>query len=226
MSENDLVKYVTYVPNRGIARVKAGRVELYSTQNDVTLYAAVDTYLVDATWISRMTWNNDTDAEQSCVVEYETGLNITEGGKITNGYSVGAAFDGFSISFEQQQKVFTTTETKEAKTISIPVTVPARSYVTFYQRRYKFKNSMFFILDTGNQLYNIGSWGSYDLSRLDCILEIMSEDYVILSSDLDGSAAGTIDVKGLVEAVPSVGLTWKREDCPEECQTRLEDLGV
>jgi hypothetical protein len=83
---------------------------------------------------------------------------------------LGAAYEGASVTIGLQTRVFTRTETRESRTITINMRVQRntclcsvgrsryltnprareRSCLIFYQRRYKFKDSMFLIL---------GAWG-------------------------------------------------------------------
>jgi len=54
---------------------------------------------------------------------------------------------------------------------------------------------MSFIPDPWGREWSVGSWGSYEIGRKECEVEIDSEDYATLQSELDGSKTGTIDVK-------------------------------
>lgn len=224
-SGHDLYKYVTYEPQGGNARVKAARETIYHISGDEAMHAAVDTYLVNTLWVRVMSWKNDTDAEHEYNVEYKTELRVTQGSEVNNGYSVAAAYEGITVTIEQQHKVFKSTETTETKTTSVRVTIPPRSQVIFYQRQYNFKCSMSFILDAWGQEWNVGSWGGYDLSRKDCTVEVSSEDYATLETELDGTTTGTMDV-ATVGAIVIAGITRKRDTCTERCKSRLEDMHV
>lgn len=189
------------------------------------MYAAVDTYLVDATWVVISSWKNDTDAAQQATVEYRTELRVAQGAEVNHGYSIASAYKGMTITMERQNKVFKTTESTEAKTMTMKMTIPARSRLIFYQRRYSFKNSIFFILNAWAQDWNVGSWGGYNISRKDCTVEVFSDDFAILTTELDGSITGTMDV-ATVEAVAAAGATRKRDDCTERCKKKLEEMRV
>ena len=54
---------------------------------------------------------------------------------------------------------------------------------------------MFFILDAWEREWNVGSWGSFEIKRNECDVEIDSEDFATLQVEFDGSKTGTIDVK-------------------------------
>ena len=221
---NDLYKYVTYKPKGGDALVKAAREEIYNGPGEA-LYAAVDTYLVDITWIAKLSWKNDTDAEQRYSVECTTEFRITQGSEVNKGYSVASAYKGMTVTMEGQKKVLKNTETTEMKTITVDVIVPPRSRLVFYQRRYSFKSSMFFILDTQGKDWSVCSWGGYNLSTKDCTVEVFSEDYATLETELDGYTTGTMDV-ATVSAVTGQGTFKMRENCTERCKKKLEEMRV
>jgi len=216
---------VVYKPSGGDALVKSGRQEIYCFRGDEALYAAINTYLVDTTWVSRMSWRNDTDATQTVTYSYTTGLTVTKGNEITNGFSLGAEYKGASVKFDHQERVFATTETTEAMTVTINLNVAPRSLLIFYQRRYRFRNSIFFIIDAWGQDWNVGSWGGSDLSRKECEVEIMSDDYATLQAELDGTTTGTINVD-TVGAVQDAGIARKRENCTKRCKSKLEVMGI
>jgi len=220
-----MYKYAVYKPSGGDARIKSGREEIYATRGDEALYAVVDTYLVDITWVSKMSWKNDTDAAQKYSYSYTTGLKVTQGSEVNNGFSLGASFKGVGITVDHSEKVFKSSETTESRTVTMEVNVPPRSRTIFYQKRYKFRKSMFFILDAWGREWNVGSWGSYEIRRKECEVEIDSEDFATLQAELDGSKAGTIDVE-TVGGTHGVDVTRKREDCTSRCKNKLDEMGA
>jgi len=225
MTDSDVYKYVVYKPSGGDALVNSGRQVIYYYSGDEALYAAINTYLVDTTWVSRMSWNNDTDATQTYTHSYTTGLTVTKGDDVSNGFSLGSKYKGSSVKVDHQERVFATAETTEATTVTIDLNVAPHSFLIFYQRRYRFRDSMFFILDAWGQDWNVGSWGGYDLSKKECEVEIMSDDYATLQAELDGTTTGTMSVD-TVGAVQAADTTRKRENCTERCKSKLDDMGV
>lgn len=87
-----------------VLRIKFGREEIYVTPGDEALYAVVDTYPVDITWVSKMSWKNDTDAKQTYTYSYTTGLTVTQGSEVNNGFSLGASFKGVGITIDHSEK--------------------------------------------------------------------------------------------------------------------------
>ncbi|KAH9981786.1 hypothetical protein BJV74DRAFT_65440 [Russula compacta] len=221
----DLYKYTVCKPRGGDALVKSSRQEIYYLPGEEALYAAVDTYLIETAWVSRMSCRNDTDATQTYSHSCSTGLRITNGSEVNNGFSLKHKYDGTSVTIEHQQRVFKTTETTEAKTITITLSVPPRSLLVFYQRRYRFRDTMSFVLDAWGQDWNVGSWGGNGLLMKTCEVEIMGEDYLTVTAELDGTRTGTIDVQ-TVDRVSLADNTRRRENCPTRCKDKLDAMRV
>ncbi|KAK0212457.1 hypothetical protein DFS33DRAFT_29704 [Desarmillaria ectypa] len=220
-------KYVVYKPKGGDAMVKSGRSTIYHVAGDQAFYASIDTYLVDTTWVSKMSWENNTAAAQTYSLQYTTELKVTKGSEVTNSVGIGAAYKGLSMSMDSQTKVFTTYETTQSQTKTITLSVPPKSTLTFYQKKYRFKDTMFFVLDAWNEEWNAGSPGGYNITRKECEVEIMSEDYLTTDVALVDSATGTMDVK-TVSRADSEGLrkTRKRENLTERAKGELSKMGV
>jgi len=223
---NDLYKYTVYKPSNGDALVKSGREQIYFIQTVEALYAAVDTYFIDTTWVWGMSWKNDTDATQTYAYTYTAGLTITKGSEVNNGFSLEAAYKRMSVTIDHQEKVFKPAETTETRTITTNLSVPPHSLLIFYQRRYKFRSSMFFVLDTAwGRFWNICKLDSSDLLRKECEVEIMSEDYATLRAELDGTRTGTINVD-TVNRAQGADMTKKREECSDRCKEKLAGMLV
>jgi len=220
-----MYKYTVYKPSGGDARIKAGRETLYYISGDEALYAAVDTYLVDITWVSKMSWKNDTDATQTYAYSYTTALAITKGSEINNGFSVSGSFKGLGLTVDHSEKVFKSTETTESKTTAVTISVPPRSLLIFYQKRYNFRKSMFFILDAWMQEWNMGSWGGSTPTKLACEVAIESEEFATLDAELDASTTGTVAVDS-ISGTPGAGMTRKRENCTQRSKAEVEAMGA
>jgi len=103
--QTDTYKYLVYKPSGGDARVRAERETLYYRPGDEALYAGAERYLVDITWISNMSWRNDTDAAQTYTHTFTTELKITQGSEVTTRFSLGVTYKGACISFNHQMKL-------------------------------------------------------------------------------------------------------------------------
>ncbi len=86
---------------------------------------------------------------------------------------------------------------------------------------------MFFVLRAWVQEWNVGSPGGYELTRKECEVEIMSEDYLITDTALVDSATGTIEVKCVLTAESdNVGQIRKREDLTQWSKDALSKMGI
>jgi hypothetical protein len=59
--KSDPYRYAVYKSRGGDAESNLGAMRYYF-RGDKALYAAVNTYLIDATWVSRISWKNDADS--------------------------------------------------------------------------------------------------------------------------------------------------------------------
>lgn len=174
-----------------------------------------------------MSWENNTSAAQEYSKEYKTELKVTSGTEVTTSISIGAAFEGLSMSMDNQVKEFTTYETTKSQTKTITVNVHSRESLTLYQRRYRFKTMMFFILDAWGEEWNAGSPGGYNIARKEVDVDIMSEDYLTTSVPLNTSATGKMTVKGVARAnVESGRKTRKRENLTDKAKSALSKMGI
>ncbi|KAJ7914105.1 hypothetical protein B0H13DRAFT_2325694 [Mycena leptocephala] len=141
-----LYDYRVYHPT-GTARTFARREMIYSRAGDEAMHAVINRFLERVQWIQLVAWNNDTDAPQQYQYSYTTGLTITEGREVTNGFDLGASYRGMSIGFSHSTRTFKSTETTSSQTTTITVNVPPRSQLIFYQQRYDFRDNITFIND-------------------------------------------------------------------------------
>lgn len=222
--------HIVYKPKNGNALVKSGRTTIYNSPGNQAFYAARDTYLIDTTWIYKMSWENNTDATQTYSLKYTTGLKVTVGSEVSASVGMGAAYEGLSISMDISTKVFSSTETTSGVEKTITLNIPPKSRLTFYQRKYRFRDTMFFVLDAWNEEWNAGSWGGYTITRKECEVEIMSEDYLTTDIVLDSSSAGTMTVPTVSRSDPSNiegrRLTRKRENLTEWAKDDLSRMGL
>ncbi|KAK0494806.1 hypothetical protein EDD18DRAFT_1463867 [Armillaria luteobubalina] len=208
------------------ALVKSARSAIYNFPGKESLFASIDVYLIDITWMSKMSWENDIIAEQTYPLQYMTGLQVTKGAEVTNSVSIGAEFKDLSLSMDIEAKTFTTYETTNTQIKTISLRVPPKSTVAFYQKRYRFKIKMFFILDAWGQEWNVGSQGGSDIERKECEVEIMSEDFLTTDRVLD-PATGTIEVKTVSKAdTAEARRTRKHEDLTQWSKDALSKIAI
>ncbi len=163
----------------------AGWVTFYSRPGNEAMYAVVNRFLKRVQWVQLIAWKNDTDATQQYQYSYTTGLIITQGSEITNGFNLGASYKGISIGVNHSRRTFKTTKITSSATTTITVSVPPRSELMFYQKRFDFCNNITFINNAWGQEWNIGPWGGYTpLTTKVSLVKIMAEEYFTKSARL------------------------------------------
>ena len=154
-----------------------------------------------------------------------TGLTITGGSEVNNGFPLGAIYQGATVTIDNQERVFKPTETMESRITTINLNVPPRSLLIFYQKGYRFRNSIFFILNAWHRDWNVGLWESQETARKECGVEIMSEDYVVLQSPNELGGTGIVNVN-TVDGVQGTDATKTWGDCTNRCKERLRAMRI
>ncbi|KAJ7506953.1 hypothetical protein B0H11DRAFT_1969634 [Mycena galericulata] len=224
VAPRDLYDYRVYTPT-GTARTFSGRATIFYSSGDQAMYAVINRYLERIQWIQLIAWKNDTDATQQYQYSYTTGLTITEGKEVTNGFNLGASYEGMSIGVDHSQRTFKSTETTSTKTTTITVNVPPRSELVFYQKRFDFRDNITFINDAWGQEWNIGPWGGYSpLTTKVTYVNIMAEEYFTRSARLpEGPGSVTVDT---VASASIAGTTRKRENVTQRAKDALSNMGL
>ncbi|KAF8629003.1 hypothetical protein AX17_005859 [Amanita inopinata Kibby_2008] len=216
-----------YIPYSGEdILVKSSLETIYQDEGE-SLYAAIDIRFVEARWIVRTFWSNDTRAEMRSEYDYTTYLRITDGDNATNTVPINEAFKYLTLNMNELSRQFSKHETTETKTKSVSLTVPPNSVLLFFQREYKFKTSMFFVLKTASGEWNVGSSGGQDIARKECAVAIMSEEFFITDDSYPVmEATGTV----VASTVPSAHKegdreTRRYEDLSDKAKEVLGELG-
>ncbi|PBK82796.1 hypothetical protein ARMGADRAFT_1019409 [Armillaria gallica] len=174
-----------------------------------------------------MSWENNTAAAQTYSLQYTTQLTVTQGTEVINSVGIGAEYKGRSLSMNGETETFSSYETTDTQTKTVTLSVPPKSMLAFYQRKYRFRDTMFFVLDAWGQEWNAGSQGGYDITRKTCEVEIMSEDYLTTDTALVDSATGSMEVKSVSRAdAENSRKTRKHENLTERAKKELSKMGV
>ncbi|KAF7374175.1 Zinc-type alcohol dehydrogenase-like protein C2E1P3.01 [Mycena sanguinolenta] len=193
----------------GTARTFAGRQIIYYIASDEGMYALI-------------TWKNETAATQEYQYTYTTGLIVTQGSEVSNGFSLGASYEGMSIGVDHSTRTFKSTETTTTLTTIITIRVPPYSELIFYQKRFDFRDEITFINDAWGQEWNIGPCGGYKpLTTKVTSVNIMAEEYFTRNAPLPGSVA--VDT---VASASRAGWTRKRENVTQMAKDMLVKMGL
>ncbi|KAF8907560.1 hypothetical protein CPB85DRAFT_1436408 [Mucidula mucida] len=136
---------------------------------DEAMYAVVNRFLERIQWIQLMAWKTTPMQRSSTSTPTTTGLTITQGSEVTAGFNLGASYEGIHLE----------------RTTTITVSVPPRSELVFYQKRFTFRDEITFINDAWGQEWNIGPWGGYSpLTTKVSKVNVMAEEYFTSSARL------------------------------------------
>ncbi|KAF9047733.1 hypothetical protein BJ165DRAFT_1526997 [Panaeolus papilionaceus] len=224
-ASDNLYQYLVYRPSSSTPRVWSGRRTNFYYAGDEAMYSAINRFLDSVNWIQLISWKNDTAATQTYSYSYTTGLKITQGSEVNQGFDLGASYEGMSIGYNYSQRTFKTTETTSSKTTTITVNVPPHSLLVFYQRRYDFRDEITFICNAWGREWNIGPWGGYSpLVKKITAVQIMAEEYFTSATQLpNGPGSISTDYVG---AAAITDTTRKRENVTQRSKNVLDRMGL
>ncbi|KAK0188134.1 hypothetical protein F5146DRAFT_1141583 [Armillaria mellea] len=153
----------------------------------------------DTAWISQMSHQNTADSAQTYTLE------------------IGASYNGLTMTMDTQAKVFSDSEKEWHED----------DFVECLCKKYRFRDSMLFVLDTSGQEVNAGSPDGDGVLKNEREVEIMSEDYLIVGAMLGRSATGAMDVPSIVRADVEDGReTQNPKDLPAMAKDVLTKMGL
>ncbi|PPQ78340.1 hypothetical protein CVT24_006463 [Panaeolus cyanescens] len=224
-TSDDLYQYLVYKSSSLTPRVWSGRKTNFYYPGDEGMYSCINRFLESINWVQLISWKNDTAATQTYQYSYTTGLTITEGREVNEGFNLGLSFFGMSIGYNHSTRTFKSTETTTSQTTTIDVNVPPHSLLVFYQRRYDFRDEITFICDAWGREWNIGPWGGYSpLVKKIAKVQIMAEEYFTSAVYLP-SGPGSI-VTDTVPPAPITDITRKRENVTKKSKAVLDRMGL
>ncbi|EIW57236.1 uncharacterized protein TRAVEDRAFT_65157 [Trametes versicolor FP-101664 SS1] len=202
------------------ALVNTKLLAIYYNHAVEALQAAADTYCTDMTWVLKGSWENTTGSAQSHTHQYTTELKVTQGSEVTNGgVPLVASFKDFTMTIDASIKTFSADETTTPQTKTVTVEAAPGKKAMFYQRVYKFRTEMFFVMDTASVARNVAAVSGDGLSRKTCVVEIWSGDYLVTDKELNATP-GAVQFKTYPRAnkesdrqtVARSGLTTRARD--------------
>ncbi|PPQ71019.1 hypothetical protein CVT24_011935 [Panaeolus cyanescens] len=222
---DDLYEYLVYTPTSATPRVWSGRRTIFSRPGDEAMYSCVNRFLEAINWVQLISWRNNTAATQTYSYSYTTGMTITQGSEINQGFNLGASYQGMSIGYNFSHRVFKTTETTSSRTTTVTVNVPPHSLLIFYQRRFDFRDEVTFICDAWGREWNIGHWGGYrPHTQLNTRVQVMAEEYFTSERRLL-SGPGRVTTTNVARA-PIADITRMRENVTRRAKDMLVRMGL
>jgi len=187
---------------------------IYHHKGEQALYKMVDVHLEGYEWVPIGKWDNHGDKP----ITYKSELKITQGDSVEERWGFKLAFRGlqFNIGGNKQRFSREETTTSNEYTVTVPADLKLPAYV--YQKRYKFKAQLWFLLDDRNQVWTVGEYKKPGVLSEDGVVEINSDECVVKPLPLSGE--GSIDVAH-AEHIRKQDNIKQFDECPSRCQNFL-----
>lgn len=202
---------------------KQSKQQIYYKANDQALYAIKDLQFVGWEWV--LIYSHVNDSNESVSYEEEVTIKHTFKSGASNDleWKLGLEFHGASVSGGGASHTFTEEEISQGTKRTHKFTVPAKSALYVYQRRYNFKSVVWFILDAWNELSRVGHNDNYER------VEAVAESFV----DANELASTLEEITGATTFVPDAGgerakfdHTRRFYNCTERCKGNLQSHGI
>ena len=160
---------------------------IYHSPELEALYQFLDTKSQGFEWILQMSWVNESSSPQTYQETVTEGLVNRSGSETEVHFGISAAFKGLGIDIGSSHKTFTEQETSHIRQIQKTITVIPNATTYFYQKRYRFKSTVWFVNDGWGEEWLVGTKGSYIAVTRDALVEIESNEFATLTRQLNGS---------------------------------------
>ena len=102
--------------------------------------------------------------------------------------NIGLAYRGLSVGYGTSTKTFTSNETVDERETTTVYTIPAQSSLYVYQRRYHFRDDIWWIADAWNDLWNVCAPPSgFNLLRVSNESYIDAEERIAIDTPITGT---------------------------------------
>lgn len=178
---------------------------VFNYPGNESLRAIVESFLIDIIWVEVFSRHNFTDSPLQETVRvltryvvprtasiflltHDDRRTITSGSETNKEMNIGAAYNGLSIGFGASTKTFSSTETVSELEVTTVYTVPPQSSLYVYQRRYRFREEIWWIADAWKDLWNVCTpGGGYVLLRVPFNSYIDADERMAIDKPLSGS---------------------------------------
>ncbi|KAL9123675.1 MAG: hypothetical protein Q9217_006918 [Psora testacea] len=144
-------------------------------------------------WFLRFSWYNELDSEHTYTITIQEGLTVREGQETERNFGISAKFKGLGINAGGVRKNFSERETSRVETIEKKVTIPARTTVYFYQKRYEFTTTVWWGQHVPSwrehNYFTVGINGGGRTITRTAATSIYAEEYASLPRRLNGSTS-------------------------------------
>ena len=197
---------------------------IYSRYADEALYKIIDLHVTGYTWELVASWINETTETDTYTQEYSCGYTVTEGTETEIHWKATGELKGLGIEIDGSSKNFSSQETSESAKITRTINVGPKSSLYFYQKRYKFKPEVWFILDAWGKNWTVGSRNSDVYARANECVDIDSSEFLTTSSAVSGKAPRSLTCTSQSDLKHPRDTPVKRfENCTKSCRESLSN---
>jgi hypothetical protein len=223
---SDEAKYTVYrVPQEVLVRQDIET--LYHHSGDEALYSYMDHYFLGYDWVQVASWDNTQSSGAHSYKETITSsLTVKRGSEWGVEWGIKGAFKGLEVSVGGSYKQFSEEETTNSTSHEITANVPPRSRLYLYQKRYRFKTNLWFVLDAWGSEHTVGNWEGPGVAQKQGFIDIDSREYITTSNKLDSDNEGVCTVSKAATGVREPSNVLQFQKCTSRCQKLLHGRGI
>ncbi|KAI3606055.1 hypothetical protein WG66_003925 [Moniliophthora roreri] len=207
--------------------IRQGLTTFISNPGDLALYKAIDLHFVEYEWVLIANLENDAGSLATYEQEYRVGLQFTSGSEYDAPWNISAEFSGLNFGYQQINKVFSKSETStQGATFKAGVTVGPNSRAYLYQKRYKFRPEVWFLLDAWAKMWAVGQLQVNRPLTRSAVVVIDSDEYRSSSYALsakDGVVCADIVTPDKIYTQANIK---QFQDVPAKARNYLRDRGI
>lgn len=198
---------------------------IYFNFGNDALYQFLDTKSQGFEWVLQMSWANESTSPQTYKETVTEGFVNRTGSETEAHFGISAAFKGLGIDIGGSHKTFTEQETSHVRAVEKTVTIIPNATTYLYQKRYRFKSTVWFVNDGWNKEWLVGSKGNYIPVTRDALVEIESNEFATLTRRLNGSTDVAAETPRGIK-YPSDFPARKFENITERAKWELSSRGI
>lgn len=162
--------------------------QVFHFPGDEALRAIVETFLLRVTWVQVFARHNFTTTDISQTVRVLSRRTVASGTETNRELNIGLAYRGLSIGYGTSTKTFSSNETVSEHETTTVYTIPPQRSLYVYQRRYYFRDDIWWIADAWRDYWNVCTpGGGFNLLRVSNQSHIDAEEHIAIDVPLTGT---------------------------------------
>jgi len=157
-------------------------------QNAASLNVKREIFLACVVWDHVITVTNLQNTATTDTSQVSIGLTVRNGEEASKVVQERDSFVGLTVKYGHSEHTFSEEETQEPHQVTIQYTVPAKTTVYGYQRKYKFIYNLWFDVNTDSVGHSVGPDGNP--TRASIGTSIQTEETLFTEKKLDHRVAG------------------------------------